>query len=302
MFYNVAFCFIITAIMDEFKLKCRDQSLDLLAGPVAMGILNVTPDSFSDGGQFPDAGAATARGLELVAEGAKIIDVGGESTRPGAKPVAVDEQIRRVETVISGLARQSDVVISVDTTQSKVAQAALDAGAGMVNDISGLQSDKAMAKLVARYKAAIVLMHMQGKPETMQKKPLYTNIVQEVTNFLQRAIEQAHQAGISENSIAVDPGIGFGKTVNHNLLLIRELSQLHSLKKPILIGVSRKSFIGKTLGIKSPRQRGIGTAVAHAWCVAGNAHILRVHDVKETLDVIKMVQAIGSGRIKGGDA
>jgi dihydropteroate synthase len=301
-FYNVPICFIIFTVMAELKLKYRSQSLDLLAGPVVMGILNVTPDSFSDGGQFPDAGAAIERGLEMAAQGAKIIDVGGESTRPGAKPVAVDEQIRRVTPVIEGLTRQTDVVISVDTTQSKVAQAALDAGAAMINDITALGADSQLAKLIASHKAAIVLMHMQGQPQTMQKKPRYINILQEVTRFLQQRIDQALQAGIGENCIVIDPGIGFEKTVNHNLLLIRELSQLHALKKPILMGVSRKSFIGKTLGIDSPADRGIGTAVAHAWCVAGNAHILRVHDVKETLDVINMVQAIGSGRIKGGDA
>lgn len=288
--------------MNDYKLNCQGKTLDLLAGPAVMGILNVTPDSFSDGGKYRDANVAIDRGLEMIAEGAKIIDVGGESTRPGAKPIAIEEQIQRVVPVIEGLAKQSDIIISIDTTKSKVAKAAIDAGAAMVNDISGLQADEKMAKLVAKTKSAIVLMHMQGQPETMQKKPLYVNILQEVIDFLQRAIEQAESAGIKNNSIVVDPGIGFGKSVNHNLILIRELSQLHSLKKPVLMGVSRKSFIGRVLGIKSPEMLGVGTAVVHAWCVAGNAQILRVHDVKETLDTIKIVQAIGAGRIKGGDA
>jgi len=287
--------------MDDFKLKCREKSLDLLAEPMVMGILNVTPDSFSDGGNYQNSQAAIDRGLEMIAEGAKLIDVGGESTRPGAKPVDADEQIRRVEPVIEGLAQQGDVVISIDTTMSKVAKVALDAGAAMVNDISGLRGDKKMAKIVAQSKAAIVLMHMKGEPETMQKKPGYVNILQEVMVFLQCCINQAQEAGISASSIVVDPGIGFGKSVNHNLILIRELSQLHSLQKPVLMGVSRKSFIGKTLGIESPQQRRIGTAVAHAWCVAGHAQILRVHDVKDTIEVIKMVRAIGTGRIKDGD-
>ena len=287
--------------MDDYKLNCRGKALDLLAGPVVMGILNVTPDSFSDGGKYRDVNAAIARGLEMVGQGAKIIDVGGESTRPGAKPVAIDEQICRVLPVITGLAKQTDVLLSIDTTHSQVAQAALDGGAGMVNDISGLRADKDMAKLVAKTQSAIVLMHMQGEPATMQKKPRYVNILQEVKGFLQQAIAQAEAAGIGANGIVIDPGIGFGKSVNHNLILLRELSQFHSLRKPVLMGVSRKSFIGKVLGSESPGQRGIGTAVAHAWCVAGHTQILRAHEVKETLEVIKMVQAIGAGRIKGGD-
>lgn len=287
--------------MNDHKLHCRNKKLELLAGPMVMGILNVTPDSFSDGGKYSETNVAIERGLEMVAEGAKIIDVGGESTRPDAETVAIDEQIRRVVPVIRGLAKQTDVVLSIDTTKSKVAEAAIDAGATMVNDISALHGDKKMAKLVAKTKAAIVLMHMKGEPKTMQKKPRYVNILQEVKEFFQIAIEQAQAAGIHENAIVIDPGIGFGKSVNHNLVLIRELSQFHSLKKPVLMGVSRKSFIGRVLGIESPEHRGVGTAVVHAWCVAGNAQILRVHDVKETLEAIKIIQAIGAGRIKGGD-
>lgn len=288
--------------MAELQLNCRDKSLDLLAGPVVMGILNVTPDSFSDGGKFKDSNHAVDNALQMIADGAGIIDVGGESTRPGAKAVGTAEQIQRVMPVIEGICKQSDSVVSVDTQSSKVARVALDVGAVMVNDISALRADERMGDVIAQHKAAVVLMHMQGQPQSMQEKPRYLNVLQEVKSFLAEAVERAQRCGIDGASIIIDPGIGFGKTVNHNLILIRELSHFHDLQKPVLVGLSRKSFIGKVLEIAEPADRLTGSVVAHAWCVAGNVQILRVHDVKETVETIKMIRAIGAGRIKGGDS
>ncbi len=287
--------------MSDYVLKCRDKQLDLAQAPILMGVLNVTPDSFSDGGKYLNPDDAVKHALKMVKQGAQIIDIGGESTRPGSEPVPVDEQISRIKPVLESLRSKSDVIISIDTTQSEVAKTCLQAGANMINDISALRTDDKMAKVIAKHKAAIVLMHMQGDPQTMQEKPKYLNIIKEIKDFLLQAAEKAMEAGIDEKSIVLDPGIGFGKTVNHNLILIRELSQFHEMQHPVLMGVSRKSFIGKVLGLKDPNERLIGTAVATAWCVAGNAQILRVHDVKEMAQVVKMIKAIGAGRIKGGD-
>ena len=262
-----------------------------------MGILNVTPDSFSDGGKYLKPLDAVEHALRMIDEGANLIDIGGESTRPGSKPVPVDKQKKRVLPVIEALVKKhKKIVVSIDTQDSQVADAALAAGASMVNDISALQNDPEMTAVCAKHKAAVVLMHMQKTPEMMQENPRYVDIVSEVKSFLQSRIEAAEKVGIVPESIVVDVGIGFGKSVNHNLVLVREMSQFHALRKPLLAGLSRKSFIGKVLNIDDPAERLIGTAAATAWCVAGNVQILRVHDVKEMKQVAQVIQAIGAGR------
>ena len=283
--------------MAQQQLACASKKLDLSRPPVIVGILNVTPDSFSDGGDYLDPARAIDRGLEMVAQGAGVLDVGGESSRPGAEPVDAAEQVRRVIPVIAGLAGQTNIPISIDTTNSKVASAALDAGTVIVNDISALRFDERMVSVAAKHRAAVVLMHMRGEPETMQKKPRYVNLIQDVKTFLTERIEFAKSQGIDEDAIVVDPGIGFGKTTNHNLLLLREMSEFHGLQAPILAGVSRKQFVGEVLGLESPRDRLIGTATAVAWCVIANVQLIRVHDVKEMVQVAKMINAIGPGHL-----
>jgi len=274
-------------------LNCGSKTIDLSKDPAMMGILNVTPDSFSDSGRSLQLDTAVEHALNMVRQGAAIIDVGGESTRPGSKPVGPDEQIKRTVPVIEKILQDTDIPISIDTTHSAVAQAALDAGAVIINDISALRDDPKMASLAASHHAAVVLMHMQGKPATMQKNPTYTNVVKEVIAFLAERLKFALAAGIDANSLLIDPGIGFGKTVDHNLMLISEISQFHHLKIPLMVGLSRKSFIGKILDLDQPADRLIGTAAAHAWCIAGNVQILRVHDVVETIQVTKIIRAIG---------
>jgi len=257
-----------------------------------MGILNVTPDSFSDGGEFLDSQAAIDQGLKMIADGAGIIDIGGESTRPGAEPVSPAEQIRRVVPVIEKLNRQAEIPISIDTTSSDVAQAALEAGASIINDISALRFDEQMVQLAARADVPVVLMHMLGKPRTMQEHPTYSDVVEEVKSFLASRIEFAISAGIKQSQIVVDPGIGFGKTVEHNLTLLRNIRQFQELQVPVLVGPSRKSFIGKILEIKDPKERFYGTAAAVSWCAAEGVQIIRVHDVKEMSQTVKLISRI----------
>jgi dihydropteroate synthase len=253
-----------------------------------MGVLNVTPDSFSDGGRFFDAKPAVARAMAMLQAGADIIDIGGESTRPEATPVCADEELRRVLPVVLALSKH---VVSIDTTKALVAEAALATGARIVNDISALRADPRMAKVVRDSGAGLVLMHMQGTPETMQQDPQYEDVAGEVGEFLAERIRFAESQGVKKNQIAVDPGIGFGKTVEHNLQLLAELESLRKLGCPILVGTSRKSFIGKQLG-REPHERLWGTAATVAWAVAHGAGIVRVHDVAEMRDVVRMVEAI----------
>ncbi len=277
--------------MNKLILKCRENILDLFS-PVIMGILNVTPDSFSDGGAFIEQPVAVDHALRMVEEGAGIIDIGGESTRPGAEPVEPDEQIRRTVPVIRELSRQTHCPISIDTTHGQVAAAALDAGAAIINDISALQFDPKMALLAAREKVPVVLMHIQGRPRTMQQNPTYNNVVEDVKSFLADRIEHALAAGIDRAQIIIDPGIGFGKTIEHNLLLLRHLDAFHELDTPILIGTSRKSFIGKILGHDNAADRLYGSMATMAWALMKGTHILRVHDVKPHRDLIAMLRAI----------
>jgi len=274
-----------------FELRCGPYLLTLGPRTLIMGILNVTPDSFSDGGLYFDKDDAVAHGEKLATAGADIIDVGGESSRPFSGPVPAQEEIRRVVPVIEELARRLSLPISIDTTRASVAKQALDAGAVIVNDIGALRLDPDMANLIADRDAPVVLMHMQGNPKTMQEDPHYEDVVGEVKNFLADAIHSAEEAGIDRNKIIADPGIGFGKTVTHNLLLIKDLSALQPLGVPILIGPSRKSFISKLLGPGDER-REVGTQAAVSAAVLNGAHIVRVHDVERTRETLKLVDAI----------
>jgi len=265
--------------------------LDFSAGCVVMGVLNVTPDSFSDGGQFFDSGRAVERGLQMAADGAEIIDVGGESTRPGSASVSDDEQIERVVPVIKALCKKIDVPISIDTYKLEVAKAALEAGAGMINDITAF-SDERMAELAAEHEVPVVLMHMQGTPATMQIEPKYEDVVSEVLQFLLERARRAEDAGIDRKKIFIDPGIGFGKTLEHNLLLLRNIDKFVASGYRVLIGTSRKSFIGKLTGREKPSERRFGTAATVALCAAAGVSIVRVHDVAEMVDVVKVTNKL----------
>ena len=274
-----------------FELKCGPYLLNLGPRTLIMGILNVTPDSFSDGGLYFDREAAVAHAEALAAAGADIIDIGGESSRPFSEAVPPDEEIRRVVPVIEEVAGRVSVPISIDTTKAEVARRALDAGAVIVNDIGSLRLDPAMADVVAHADVPVVLMHMKGTPKTMQIDPQYEDVVGEVKSFLAGIIDKAEAAGINRDKIIVDPGIGFGKTVTHNLRLIKDLRALESLGVPILIGPSRKSFISKLLG-PGEECREVGTQAAVAAAALNGAHIIRVHDVQRTRETLKLVDAI----------
>jgi dihydropteroate synthase len=257
-----------------------------------MGILNVTRDSFSDGGLYFDKSAAIKRAIQMVEEGADIIDIGGESTRPGAEPVTVEEELRRTIPVIEALAKEINVPISIDTYKSEVAEKALDAGASIVNDISGLRFDPEMAKVVSDYKVPVVIMHIKGRPKDMQQNPVYEALVPEIMDYLREGIRLAKESGVSEDKIIIDPGIGFGKTFNQNLEIINNLHEFTLLEKPILIGPSRKAFIGKILGNVSETDRLEGTSAAVAISIMSGANIIRVHDIKEMVRVARVADAI----------
>lgn len=256
-----------------------------------MGIVNVTPDSFSDGGRFADRGAAIEHGERMAAAGATVLDVGGESTRPGAEPVAEEEELRRVLPVVSALARGGRVPVSIDTTKAAVARAAIDAGASVVNDISGLRADPGMAPLVASRGVAAVVMHIRGTPRTMQQNPSYRDPVADICAWLRESLAAAETAGIPGDRLIVDPGIGFGKTLEHNLEILARLREFRTLGRPLLVGVSRKSFIGKLTGLEAP-DRAVPSAGTAAWCIAQGADALRVHDVAETEQVRRVADAI----------
>ncbi len=271
-----------------------DVLLGLGKRTLVMGILNVTPDSFSDGGKFFTLESALERARQLIREGADIIDIGGESTRPGAEPVPEEEELRRVVPVIRAIREESAVPISIDTYKATVAEAALDAGANIVNDISALRFDPQMVKVVARARVPVVLMHMLGEPRTMQQNPVYTDVVREIKEFLGERIAFARAHGIEK--IIIDPGIGFGKTVAHNLEILRRLSELKELGCPILIGTSRKSFIGKLGGTEEHplpvQERLEGTIASNVIAVLNGAQIVRVHDVAATKKALAIVDAV----------
>jgi dihydropteroate synthase len=276
------------------SIATRHGEISLRRRTAVIGILNVTPDSFSDGGRYADADAAIARGIEMAEEGADAIDIGGESTRPGSEPVPAEEELRRVLPVLRGLRRVLSLPISVDTYKAEVARRALDEGADLVNDVSALRFDPEMAAVVARERVPVVLMHMQGTPRTMQLAPHYRDVTAEVAAFLRERVEAAVEAGIARERIILDPGIGFGKTLEHNLTLLRNLPSLASLGRPLLVGVSRKAFIGRILGVDAD-QRLEGSLAAAVAAVFGGAGLVRVHDVKETVRALKIADAIRFG-------
>lgn len=266
-----------------------------ISSPVRLcGILNVTPDSFSDGGRFTGPGRALAHALQMVEAGADLVDIGGESSRPGSRPVPVELEVERVVSVVRALRARSDVVISVDTTKAVVARAAIDAGADVVNDITAMTGDPGMADLVAERGVGVVLMHMRGTPETMQRGDLSAaDVVAGVVSWLDARVEAACAAGVAREAIVLDPGIGFGKTLEQNLDLLAQLPRLAALGRPVLVGASRKSFLGALTG-RSVDARGPATAAAHACAVWRGAHLLRVHDVAETRDVVTVARALGA--------
>ena len=276
------------------RWECRDRIIELGAGTVVMGILNVTPDSFSDGGRNLDPSTAVKTAIQMVEDGARIIDVGGESTRPGADPVDESEELRRVVPVIEALSHEIDVAISIDTTKASVATTALKAGAHIVNDVSALRHDSAMRDVVRDSGAGVVLMHMLGEPRTMQRDPRYADVVTEVRSSLTTWAAEAMASGIAKDSIVIDPGIGFGKTLEHNLALIRHIDALLEEGYPVMVGPSRKAFIGGVLDLPV-EERLEGTAAVVAWLAAKGVQIVRVHDVREMSRVVRMTEAILGG-------
>jgi dihydropteroate synthase len=258
-----------------------------------MGILNVTPDSFSDGGLFLKPDRAVARGLELLSQGADIIDIGGESARPGSDPVSLEEERKRVLPVIKELRKKTDRLISIDTTKSGVARAALEAGADIINDISGLRFDPAMISLAAESRVPVIVMHMLGRPKTMQDNPCYDDVVSEVKDFFEERIESLKSRGIAREHIIIDPGIGFGKRQEDNLALLNNLASFQELDRPLLVGTSRKSFLGRILDLEAD-QRLEGTISSSLLSVINGAHILRVHDVEPIRRALQVAEAIWS--------
>lgn len=256
-----------------------------------MGVINITPDSFSDGGLFFDPEKAFEHGLRLEAEGADILDIGGESTRPGAVPLPVEEEIRRVIPVVQSLSTRVKVTISIDTYKAEVARLAIEAGASIVNDISALRFDPEMVNIVKKYKTSVVLMHMLGRPDNMQVNPVYKDVVKEVYEFLKERVDFAEGNGINKEKVIIDPGIGFGKRLNDNILLIRHLEVFKELNCPVLIGPSRKSFIGEILNLPV-KERFHGTAAVVAIAIMKGVNIIRVHDVREMKQLAKMADSI----------
>ncbi len=279
------------------SLKWLDHSLELDSKTLIMGILNVTPDSFSDGGLHFRENDAVKRGLEMVNNGADIIDVGGESTRPFSDPIPLTEELRRVIPVIAALSQETDIPISIDTYKSEVAGQALEAGAKMVNDISALRFDPKMGPLVAEAGLPIVLMHMKGTPKNMQANPTYENLFGEIIGFLSNAMEQAVKIGIKRDLIIIDPGIGFGKSFDDNLKIIKGLNRFSSLGQPILVSTSNKSFIGHILDLPV-ESRETGTMATVAAAVMNGANIVRVHNVKAAKETVTIIDAIKSGSSK----
>ena len=266
--------------------------VDLSRYGLIMGVLNVTPDSFSDAGRFFSAQKAVERGLSLAQEGAQIIDVGGESTRPGAESVAAEEELRRVVPVIKQLRAKIDILISIDTSKAQVARAAIEAGASIVNDVTGGQGDKEMIPLVAESKAAFIIMHMQGNPRTMQIAPHYIDVVSEVADFFRQQYARALQCGIDPMAIAFDPGIGFGKTLEHNLELLAQLERIRVHERPLVVGISRKSFLAKLIGSSEVNDRRAPAVALTSLLRARGADVFRVHDVKENVNALLVTEAI----------
>ncbi|MBC8460328.1 MAG: dihydropteroate synthase [Deltaproteobacteria bacterium] len=279
-----------------FTLSWSDYTLNLDQRTHIMGILNVTPDSFSDGGQYLELNKAIEHGLGMANDGADIIDVGGESTRPYSKKTSTNEEIDRVIPVIEVLHKELTIPISIDTYKSDVAREALNAGASMINDISALRFDPHMASIASNAKVPLILMHMKGTPDNMQENPSYDDLISEIMEFLKDAIKRSVTAGIKEDLIIVDPGIGFGKTFDDNLKIIKELFRFGSLQRPILLGTSNKSFIGHILD-KEVHERDIGTMATIATGVMNGAHIVRVHNVRKAVETVKITDSIKRGQV-----
>ncbi len=273
--------------IDNFNTWLREDNRKTLI----MGILNVTPDSFSDGGKYGNTKQALDFALKMEEEGADIIDIGGESTRPGAKPVDFEEELNRVIPVIEGIRKKSDIVISIDTYKSNIAEKAIIAGANIINDISGLRFDNNMVHLASKLQVPIIIMHMLGNPQNMQTDPFYTDLIEELILFFRERVDLITLNGIIKNNIILDPGIGFGKTINHNFTIIRELNRIVEMGFPVLVGPSRKSFIGLTLNL-TPEERIEGTAAAVTAAIMNGSRIVRIHDVKEMSRVVKITEQI----------
>ncbi|MDX2500539.1 MAG: dihydropteroate synthase [Deltaproteobacteria bacterium] len=287
------------AARKTYRLAWSNHTLELGKRTCIMGVVNVTPDSFSDGGKFFDTDVAIAQGEKLAADGADILDIGGESTRPFSDPVPVEEEIRRVVPVIEQLARRVSIPISIDTTKAAVARPALDAGASIINDVAALRFDPGLADLAVEYETPLILMHMLGEPKSMQVSPDYDNLIDDIRTFLEDAVNRAVELGVPRSKIIVDPGVGFGKTVTHNLLLLKHVQTFASLDLPVLIGPSRKAFIRKIL--KQAHEEDIrpdlplvetGTQAAVAAAVLNGAHIIRVHDVANTIPTVKILDLL----------
>ena len=278
--------------MGETLWKIDGRTIDLSARAMIMGVLNVTPDSFSDGGEFFTTAKAAEQGKRMAAEGAQIIDVGGESTRPGAEAVSADEELARVIPVIQQLRGSVSAFISIDTSKAAVAREALQAGATIINDVTGGRADPEMFAVTAEHKAAFIIMHMQGTPRTMQAAPHYDDVVNEVTNFFRQQYERALQCGIDAMAIAFDPGIGFGKTVEHNLALLAYLERLRVDQRPLAVGVSRKSSLGQMIGSAAMEDRLAPTIAFTALLRARGANVLRVHNVKENVAALRVTETL----------
>jgi dihydropteroate synthase len=283
----------------SYSLSWANYTLELGRRTCIMGVVNVTPDSFSDGGKFYAFDAALTQGEKLAAEGADIIDIGGESTRPFSQAISAEEEIRRVVPVIKKLAQRVAVPISIDTTKAVVARRAIEAGASIINDVSAFRFDPDLAAVAAEYDTPVIMMHMLGNPKTMQVSPSYVHLMEEIRKFLEDAVERAEKLGVPRSKVIVDPGIGFGKTVDHNLLLIKHLQEFTSLSAPILIGPSRKAFIRKILKEEHVEDLWpdlpaveMGTQAAVAAAVLNGAHIVRVHDVANTVSIVKILDAL----------
>jgi dihydropteroate synthase len=282
------------SVRKPFILNFRNgEAMDLGARTVVVGVLNVTPDSFSDGGLNFDAARAIDRALEMESEGADIIEVGGESTRPGSKPLSVEDELARVAPVLTKLGGRLRVPIAIDTYKNEVAAAAVDLGASIINDVSALRFDPAVAEVAARERAVLILMHMRGEPATMQKVEPSANIFAEIESDLATAIEVAESRGVKRDQIVIDPGIGFGKTLEQNLAIINHLDRLDSFGLPLMIGTSRKTFIGRLIG-RPEGERLFGTAATVAVAILRGAHIVRVHDVKQIVEVARVTDALAS--------
>ncbi len=279
--------------MPKRFLVCRQFKLALCKKPLVMGVVNVTPDSFSDGGEYVTREAAYRRALQIQGQGADIIDIGGESTRPGAQEVGVKEEIKRVIPVLKRFIKKAKVPVSIDTRKPEVAEQALKMGASIINDITGLLQNERMAGVISSHKAAVVIMHIKGAPRTMQNAPRYKDLLSEIKNTLKRSVEVAKRAGIRKESIIIDPGIGFGKTVNHNLRIINNIGRFKELGLPVMVGTSRKSFMGKVLKL-DVKDRLIPTVACNAMAMKNGADIIRVHDVKEAIWARDMVYEISN--------